>query len=219
MSSDRPNDARSREADRPPASEFELSRATLIRSRGSALLDALERHRPGSRDHADGTATYAFAAAVELGLERERAEAVREAARLHDVGIVYVPGQMLAKPPGELTPEERELLDSQVASGAKLARGAGIPERACEWIGATRERFDGGGPQGLSGERIPIESRIVRVACAFDANVAARAKAPPGASPHARRQAAVDELRRTAGTELDARVIAALAALLERAAP
>ena len=216
MSSDRPNDARSPEADRPPASD-ELSRATLIRSRGSALLDAIERHRPGSRDHADGTATYAFAAAVELGLERERAEAVREAARLHDVGVVYVPARVLAKPPGELTPQERELLDSQVAGGARLARGAGIPEQACEWIGATRERFDGGGPQGLAGERIPIESRIVRVACAFDATVAA--KAAPGASPHARRQAAVDELRRTAGTELDARVIAALAALLERAAP
>jgi HD-GYP domain-containing protein (c-di-GMP phosphodiesterase class II) len=218
MSSDRPNDALSPEPDRPPPSD-ELSRATLTRARGSALLDALERHRPGSRDHADGTAAYAFAAAVELGLERERAEAVREAARLHDVGMVYVPGRVLAKPPGELTPGERELLDSQAASGAKLARGAGIPEQACQWIGATRERFDGGGPQGLAGERIPIESRIVRVACAFDANVAARAKAPPGASPHARLQAAVDELRRTAGAELDPRVIGALAALLERAAP
>ena len=87
--------------------------------------------------------------------------------------MVYVPAAVLAKPPGELTPEERELLDSQFASGAELARGAGIPEQACEWIGATRERFDGGGPQGLAGERIPIESRIVRVACAFDAAVAA----------------------------------------------
>ena len=217
MSSDRPNDAPSPEADRPPASEHGPSPLALIRSRGSALFDALERHRPGWGDHAVGTATYAFAAAVELGLERERAEAVREAARLHEVGMVYVPNEVLAKPPGELTPEERELLDSRFASGADLARGAGIPEQACEWIGATGERFDGGGPQGLAGERIPIESRIVRVACAFDAVVAAPAKELPNASPDARRQAAVDELRRAAGTELDARVIAALAALLERA--
>ena len=212
MSSDRPNDARSPEADRPPASD-ELGRATLIRSRGSALLDALERHRPGSRDHADGTAAYAFAAAVELGLERERAEAVREAARLHDVGIVYVPGQVLAKPPGELKPEERELLDSQVASGAKLARGAGIPERACEWIGATRERFDGGGPQGLSGERIPIESRLMRAACVCQTALVAD---EPGdaRNPLARAQEALDA---GAGTELDPQVVQALTALLRRA--
>ena len=216
MSSDRPNDAPSPEADRPPASEHEPS-PSLIRSRGSALFDAIERHRPGWRDHADGTATYAFAAAVELGLERERAEAVREAARLHEVGMVYVPSEVLAKPRGMLTPEERELLDSRFASGAELARGAGIPGQACEWIRATGERFDGGGPQGLAGERIPVESRIVRVACAFDAVVAAPAKELENASADARRQAAVDELRRAAGTELDARVIAALAALLERA--
>ena len=217
MSLDRPSDARSPEADEPAPSGFEPSLATLIRSRGSALLGGLERHRPGAGDHADRTAVYAFAAAVEMGLDRDRAEAVREAARLHEVGMVYVPAKALAKPSGELTPQERALIESRFARGAELARGAGIPERACEWIGAAEERFDGSGPAGLAGERIPIESRIVRVACAFDANVAARAKAPPGASPHARRQAAVDELRRTAGTELDARVVEALSALLERA--
>ena len=66
---------------------------------------------------------------------------------------------------------------------------------------------------------IPIESRIVRVACAFDATVG---RAGQGADPRLAAcapAAAVDELRRAAGTELDARVIAALAALLERAAP
>jgi HD-GYP domain-containing protein (c-di-GMP phosphodiesterase class II) len=215
MSSDRPNDARSPEADRAPASELELSRATLIRSRGSALLAALELHRPGAGDHADGTATYAFAAAVELGLERARAEAVREAARLHEVGLVYVPRAVLAKPPGELTPEERALLDSQFASGAELARGAGIPDRACEWIAAVGERFDGSGPAGLAGEGLPIESRTVRVACACDTILAAQA--PAGGSPHERQQTAVEELRRTAGTELDPQVVAALAALLARA--
>jgi HD-GYP domain-containing protein (c-di-GMP phosphodiesterase class II) len=219
MSSDRPSDARSPEADRPPASGFELSRAALIRSRGTALLAGLERHRPGSGDHADGTAAYAFAAAVELDLGREHAEAVREAARLHEVGMVYVPAEVLAKPPGELTSSERSLLDSHAATGAELARGAGIPEQACEWIGAASERFDGSGPAGLAGDRIPIESRIVRVACAFDTLLAAPAQAPPVASPQGRQQAAFDQLRRAAGTELDPRVIAALAALLERAAP
>ena len=215
MSLDRPSDARSPEADEPAPSGFEPSLATLIRSRGSALLGGLERHRPGAGDHADRTAVYAFAAAVEMGLDRDRAEAVREAARLHEVGMVYVPAKALAKPSGELTPQERSLIESRFARGAELARGAGIPDRACEWIAAVGERFDGSGPAGLAGERLPIESRTVRVACACDTILAAQE--PTGGSPHERQQTAVEELRRAAGTELDPGVIAALAALLARA--
>ena len=63
--------------DRPsavPSSDPEaMSVATLVKARGAALLDALELHLPGARDHADGTASYAFATAAELGLDRERA--------------------------------------------------------------------------------------------------------------------------------------------------
>jgi len=206
MSSDRPSDARS--------SEPEPAR---VKARGSELLDALERHLPGSRDHADGTAAYAFAAAVELDLERDRAEVVREAARLHEVGNVYVPAAVLVRPPGELTPKDRARLDSRFASGAELARGAGIPDQVCEWVGAYGERFDGSGPAGLAGERIPIESRIVRVACACDTALAAPAPTPGGVSPDERRRIAVHALRASAGSELDPRVTAALVAMLERA--
>jgi HD-GYP domain-containing protein (c-di-GMP phosphodiesterase class II) len=202
----------------PGNADNELGLAARVKARGSELLEALERHLPSSRDHADGTAAYAFAAAVELELERDRAEAVREAARLHEVGNVYMPAAVLAKPPGELTPEDRALLDSRFASGAELARGAGIPDQVCEWIGAIPERFDGSGPAGLAGERIPIESRIVRVACACDTALAAPAPAPGGTSPDERRQIAVNTLRAAAGSELDPRVTAALAAMLERAA-
>ncbi|MEK6273000.1 MAG: HD domain-containing phosphohydrolase [Actinomycetota bacterium] len=229
MSSDRPSGARSSEPEpagppagaevhRPGNADNELGLATLVKARGSELLDAVERHLPSSRDHADGTAVYAFAAAVEVELERHHAEAVREAARLHEVGNVYVPAAVLAKPPGELTPEDRALLDSRFASGAELARGAGIPDRVCEWIGAIGERFDGSGPAGVAGERIPIESRIVRVACACDTALAAPAPGPGGASPDERRRIAVHALRAAAGSELDPGVTAAMAAMLERAA-
>ena len=207
MSSDPPSGARS--------SEPEPAR---VKARGSELLDALERHLPGSRDHADATATYAFAAAAELGLERDHAEAVREAARLHEVGNVYVPATVLVKPPSELTPNDRALLDPRFASGAELARGAGVPDQACEWIGAVGERFDGSGPAGLAGEQIPIESRIVRVACVCATALAAAAPATGGASSDERRQMAIRELRAAAGSELDPRVTAALVAMLERAA-
>jgi HD-GYP domain-containing protein (c-di-GMP phosphodiesterase class II) len=209
MSSDPPSDARSSEPEPTGGS------AERVKARGTELLEALERHVPGARDHADGTAAYAFAAAVELDLDRDHAEAVREAARLHEVGSVYIPAAVAAKPRGELTPEEQELLDSAFASGAELARGAGIPEQVSEWIGAIRERFDGSGPGGLAGERIPIESRIVRVACACDTALAA--PAPSATSQDERRRMAVDVLRAAAGSELDPRVTLALTTMLERA--
>ena len=208
MSSDPPSGA--------PSSGPEPTLAARVKAGGLELLEALESHLPGARGHADGTAAYAFAAAVELDLERDHAEAVRETARLHDVGSVYLPAELLAKPAGELTAEEQALLDSRFARGAELARGAGIPERACEWIGVIRERFDGGGPAGLAGEGIPIESRIVRVACACDTALAAPALG--GASPDERRRSAVAALRAAAGTELDPHVTGALEAMLERAA-
>ena len=210
MSSDRPSGARSSE---PEPTGVPAGR---VKARGSELLEALDRHLPSARDHADGTAAYAFAAAVELDLGRDHAEAVRETARLHEVGNVYLPAAIVAKPRGALTPEEQALLESGFARGAELARGAGIPEQASEWIGAIRERFDGNGPAGLAGERIPIESRIMRVACACDTALAA--VAPSGTSQDERRQMAVDALRAAAGSELDPRVTTALAAMLERAA-
>jgi HD-GYP domain-containing protein (c-di-GMP phosphodiesterase class II) len=225
MSSDPPSDARSSEpeagaraAPPRPAGDARLDPdlATRVNERGLELLRALERHLPGSLDHADGTAAYAFAAAAELDLERDHAEAVREAARLHEVGAVYVPAALLVRSPGELTSQERAQLDSRFARGAELARGAGVPDQACAWIGAAGERFDGRRPGALAGERIPIESRIVRVACACATALAA--PAPGRASPEERRRRAIRALRAAAGSELDPHVTAALVAILERAA-
>ena len=197
-----------------PAPKLEPGLAALVATRGATLLDGLELHLPGSRDHADGVATYAFAAAVELGSERGHAEAVRETARLHEVGKVYVPVAVLGKPPGELTPDESAQLDSHFAKGAELARGAGIPDPAAAWIEAAGERFDGAGPRGLLREQVPLQSRIVRAACALDGAFAAGAAVPAAEC----RRAAIEELRSTAGSTLDPRVVETLASIVERAA-
>jgi HD-GYP domain-containing protein (c-di-GMP phosphodiesterase class II) len=216
MSSDPRRGVHSQAAERAAASGSQVRLVELIRARGETLLAALERHWAGSRAHADGTATFAFATAVELGWGREPAEEVREAARLHDVGLVYVPAETLSRAAGDLTVEERTLLDSRFARGAALARAAAVPEAACEWIRAVGERFDGGGPSGLAGERIPAESRVIRTACLCDAVLAGAA--PVQAPPGGRHRLALDELRRRSGAELDPRVSGALAGVLERAA-
>jgi HD-GYP domain-containing protein (c-di-GMP phosphodiesterase class II) len=203
MSSDRPSDAPSRPADVEPGAPA----ATAIAERGAPLLEGLEAHLPGARRHADGTAAYAFAAAVELGQERERAEAIRETARLHDVGLVYVPAPILGRPAEELADAQRAQLEWHLEAAYGLCRGAGIDERACAWILRTRERHDGGGPEGLRGMRIPIESRIIRTACAADL-LLTRAGA----------EATVQALRASSGAELDPAVSNAIVAVVELAA-
>jgi HD-GYP domain-containing protein (c-di-GMP phosphodiesterase class II) len=189
----------------------ELSLATRVEARGTTLLDALERHLPGARDHAEGTASYAFAAAAGLGIGRDRAEAVRATARLHEVGKVYLPPALLAKPRPELTTQEAALVDSHWAYGAALARGAGVPDAACEWIGASGRRFDGGETGGLPGD-LPLEARVVQVACECDGLMVSRRAGQPA------RLAAIAGLRSGAGTRLDPAVVDSLAEILEHAA-
>jgi HD-GYP domain-containing protein (c-di-GMP phosphodiesterase class II) len=193
--------------------EFELSLPSLVRLRGIALLEALERHAPGAGEHADAVASYAFAAAVGVGFERARADLVREVAKLHEVGLVYVPTEALGKAPGELDEDQRGALALHSESGSRLARGAGIPNEVCEWILRWPERYDGRGPAGLSGGAIPMESRLIHAACACDAALAA-----PTLAESSRTMAAAESLRSMAGSILDPNAVNALAGLLDRMA-
>ena len=208
MSSDPPSGGPSatperEEPGREPTPAPEPGRADVVSALGAPLLEALERHLPGTRRHAESTSGSAFAAAEELDLGRERAELVRETAKLHDIGMVYVPAAVLRKPHDQLTDEERDMLASHIEAGARLAVGAGIPEAVGEWILRTRERWDGRGPEGLTAEAIPIESRIVRVACAADLMVGSAGV-----------EATVTALRAARGSELDPRVVGHVARAL-----
>ena len=211
MSSDPPSGDPSPDAE--PAGEASgADLAGLVLERGAVLLDALESHWPAARDHADATASYAFGAAVELRLDREHAEAVRETARMHEVGTIYVPFAVLSARPEDRDAAGQATIEAHPSYGAELARGAGVPTEACDWIAATAERFDGRGPSGLAGERVPLEARIIRVACACD-------RALTALQAHgsvAGRATAFATLRAAGGRELDPRVVWALIELLER---
>jgi HD-GYP domain-containing protein (c-di-GMP phosphodiesterase class II) len=189
-------------------------RAALTRLRGEPLLEALDGHVPGAQDHADATAAYALAIAVEVGLDREQSELIRETARLHEVGKLYIPPATLTKPAGELSREETERLASHHADGQTLALGAGVPAEACAWILHSRERFDGRGPDGLTGEGIPIASRILRVACTYETLLPEQ----PAASAAEARHATLAWLRAAGGAELDPDVVEALGNVVQRVA-
>jgi HD-GYP domain-containing protein (c-di-GMP phosphodiesterase class II) len=173
-------------------------------------VQALDQRLPSSREHADATASYAFAAAVQLRLDRDACLLVREAARLHEVGKLYVRTELLARPTAGLAPGEREELAAQ-AAGYRLALGAGVPERACELILQAGERFDGADdPTHPAGSDIPLGSRIVAAACEYD--LLLREHGDAG------RRHALIALIEQAGGRLDPMVVDALARVVERAA-
>ena len=144
MSSDRLSDAPSRAAD--------PGRAAVVAALGAALIDALEQHLPGAREHAEATAAYAFAIAAELAWPRERAELVREAAKLHDVGMVYVPAATLRKPDAERDDADRALLGSHIEAGCQPRPRGRDPRR--------RLRLDPGDARALGRRRAGGSSRL-----------------------------------------------------------
>jgi HD-GYP domain-containing protein (c-di-GMP phosphodiesterase class II) len=129
----------------------------------------------------------------------------RLAGWLHNVGTVAVPDRVLAKP-GPLDDEERRIMMTHAAFGAELvARTPGIAESA----GAVRhhhERWDGTGyPDGLAGDGIPIEARVVAAADMWNAMGRDRAHRPALAFA-----TAVAEVGRASGSQLDPAVARAL---------
>jgi diguanylate cyclase (GGDEF)-like protein len=171
-----------------------------------AMIDARELH---TRDHSENVATYAVAIGQEAGLDRERIVALRRAAMLHDVGKIAVRTEILEKP-GRLTEAEfAEIQRHAVAGGIMLAH-AGLVDEA-SWVRHHHERVDGTGyPDGLAGDDLPLEARILFVADAFEAMTSDRPYRA-GMAP----AAALAELRRCAGTQFDARIVELLAGLVE----
>jgi HD-GYP domain-containing protein (c-di-GMP phosphodiesterase class II) len=138
---------------------------------------------------------------------------VREAAKLHDVGLVYIGADTLMKDADELDEDERGALALHPETGAQLARGAGIPEEVCEWLRRWSEHFDGSGAGGLAGGAIPVESRIIHAACRCDAAIAS-----PPPSSGTRQEAAASALKSASGRTLDPDVVGVLREFLDSSA-
>ena len=103
-----------------------------------------------------------------MGLEEEVVEQVRLAGLLHDLGKIAIPDAILQKP-GRLDPEELRTMREHADLGYRLLEGLGVSP-VDRWIRHHHEWWDGSGyPLGLAGEEIPLGSRIILVADAFDA--------------------------------------------------
>lgn len=167
------------------------------------LLQALYERDPQQRVHVQGVTDAACAVGRALGLAGQQLEELDLAARLHDVGKLAIPDEVLRKP-GPLDVAEWHFIREHTVIGERILAASPAWRAVARIVRATHERWDGDGyPDGLSAEEIPLASRIVAVCDAYSAMT----------SPRPYRQAvtkedALDELRRCAGTQFDPRVVA-----------
>jgi putative nucleotidyltransferase with HDIG domain len=170
----------------------------------ASLAAAVDAKDGDGYDHSGTVAELAGAIAELLGLPREQVVQVRMAGLLHDVGYLDVDDQIFAKgePPSDAEWDE---IASHAERGARILARCGFGEIAT-WVRHHHERVDGEGyPDGFAGEAIPLESRILHVADAYEAMTRGHSYQPVMTA-----EAAMAELERLAGSQFDLQCVAAL---------
>ena len=199
----------------PGAAAGVAGHARRRRARGEArllslitLAESLENH-----EHSAGVARHTREIAREIGYPEEHLERLVLAAVLHDVGKVGIPDSIVMKP-GPLTGDEWAVMRKHPQIGSSMLEGVAQEELA-DWVQWHHERPDGTGyPDGLLGDAIPIESRIVAVADAYEAMTHDRVYRP--AIGH---EAACRELQHGAGTQFDEEIVDAFMRVLKAEEP
>ena len=173
-------------------------------------MSSVAAHRDlSTARHQHRTATLALSIGRQLGLDANCLEGLYLGALVHDLGKVAIPSELLNKP-ARLTPEEFALVKTHVQAGCNILQNVNFPWPIHAIVAQHHERLDGSGyRKGLTGTAIVLEARVVAVADVFQAMSDDRPyRITPG------REAALQELDRSAGVTFDAEVIGALRAVL-----
>jgi len=190
--------------------ELEQSQASLTQAVVDALAGSVEMRDPYTAGHQQRVAQIAIAIATELRLGPGEIEAVGLAAKIHDIGKLAVPTEILVRP-GRLGEEEMALVRHHARAGSDMLERVGFPEHTREMILQHHERVDGSGyPNGLRGDRISLGARIIAVADVVDAMASRRPyRNALGA------EIALKEIRQGSGTLFDPDVVGACLTLFQ----
>jgi diguanylate cyclase (GGDEF)-like protein/PAS domain S-box-containing protein len=189
----------------------QVRRPSASRQSRDVLCRALVERGAELGAHLDVVGPLAEDVARYLGRPRAEVEQIRHAGDLHDVGKVAVPDEILHKA-GPLDPDEWAFIHRHTLVGERIVSAAPALVEAGVLVRSSHERWDGDGyPHGLSGQSIPLGSRIVAVCDAYDAMVSER--------PYSRamsRDEALTELRLCAGSQFDPSIVTAFEAVMAR---
>ena len=187
-----------------------LERANL--SFATALVAALDARDQYTAGHSAAVAVYARDIAARLGLSDGAQQVAHLCGLVHDIGKVGLPAGLLEKP-GALTLEERRRMEEHSAIGERILAKVDDYAEIARIVRHHHERMDGNGyPDRLVGDDIPIISRIIAVADAYNAMTSGRPYRDAMPSRVARFR-----LAQAAGTQFDTTVVAAFEAILARA--
>jgi putative two-component system response regulator len=166
------------------------------------LAEAIDAKDPYTRGHSDRVRRMSLQIATSLGFTEERVEILEYGALLHDIGKIGIKDEILCKPEA-LTPEEYHIIQEHPLIGVKIVEGIEFFKDKIPMIRNHHEHFDGHGyPDGLVGEGIPLEARIIAVPDAFDAMASLR--------PHRKDmslEAILFEMERHKGKQFDPNIL------------
>lgn len=135
----------------------------------AALSTAMVHHDPSTAGHEQRVADLCVKVGQKMGLDADRIEGLQLAAIVHDVGQIRVPAEILSRP-RRLTPEEFELVKLHVEAGYQILKDVPFPWPIADIIRQHHEHIDGSGyPNGLRGEQMLPESRILHVCDSMEA--------------------------------------------------
>ena len=161
-----------------------------------------EMRDPNTAGHEKRVAKIAMAIGGELGLDAQRIEGLGVAGHLHDVGKVTIPAEILSKP-GKLSAAEYQLIKGHAQASYDILKEVEFPWPVAQVALQHHERIDGSGyPQGLKGEAILFEARILAVADTLEA-MSSHRPYRPGLG----QDKALAEIERGRGTSYDAAVV------------
>jgi diguanylate cyclase (GGDEF)-like protein len=175
-----------------------------------SLARVIDAKDTPNEDHSERVAAFVRRLAEAAGWPPARVVQLAEAARIHDVGKICIPEDVLRKP-ATLGPAEYDLVKAHVALGAQMA-GDALNDEQVLWIEQHHERFDGTGyPSGLAGEQISEGATLLALADSWDVMTTERSYSPPKSE-----QEALAECLSLAGRQFSPAACKALEDIFER---